>query len=142
MALNGDCGINGHTHAHAHAHTRARTHTHTCFRLKLMRQIYDGCWPQQIKLTVMYVGGSSVTVHYRPQALTHIQARPGGGPLLPVLLVRCPCQAASLQHTCIMKFLILICVFPSLSFSSHPLSPPSLDSSCSQQTAPQGQLHI
>lgn len=115
VALNGETSdIGGHTHS------SKNTHTHI-FMPKLMRQIYDGCWPQQIKLTVMYVGGRVSRCTNRPH--THFHTHTSGGPLLPVLLVRLPCQAAPLQHACIMKFLGLICVFfffPFLHPQTHP----------------------
>lgn len=97
VALNGETSDIG-----EHTQTLSETHTHI-FMPKLMRQIYDGCWPQQIKLTVMYVGGRVSRCTYRPH--THLHTHTSSGPLLPVLLVRLPCQAAPLQHTCIMKSL-------------------------------------
>lgn len=67
-----------------HPWTRMCTHRST---LKLMRQIYDSCWPQQIKLTVMYVWGQMSFCTNRPHTLWH---RPVWAPVLPVLPVRWP----------------------------------------------------
>lgn len=122
---------------------------HTCARLcpcthrfkpKLMRQIYDGCWPQQIKLTVMYVGGRVSRCTNGPHTHTHTQPA-----VLPPcsqsLLLGFPVRQPPLQHTCIMKFLTLICVSPAPSCVPpvlRPLSIPRLTrlpASCRWRTA-------
>ena len=132
MAVLGAGGNIGHTHAHS-------------FRLKLMRQIYDGCWPQQIKLTVMYGGERVSHCTNGPHTYTHMRTHPSGGPLHPVLLVKHPCQAA---HPHSQAYLHNEIPLTDVLFSSLLLVPfihllsSTPDSSCSQQTGPEGQLHI
>lgn len=70
VALNGETVASTDTHSPTHTHADTRPVSGP----NLMRQIYDGCWLQQIKLTVMYVGGRVSHCTNRPHAHTQMRA--------------------------------------------------------------------